>query len=177
VNGTAKRTTFHRERHWHALRVERGKMQRTGQSRPKHCLPERSVTSSLGKGYLSPNYIRPLVSDSRSIVCSPARRHTQGMTSKTSKYRELTAALEDFLFKLQYDTNLRTSRARNELFSALVRGSINIQRAMTRSAGLLIEPRSKKASNPVAFRSRFHPTLSPVIKRRSSATRLPYGGN
>ena len=191
MNGTAKRTTFHRERHWHALRGKPGKKQRAGRSRArKHCLLEPSVTSSNNpntrivqggthhSGGLAspPNYDRPLLSDSRSIVCLPAPRQTQDMTTNAWQYRDVTAALKNLLFKLQYDTQLRTSRARNELFSSFVRGSTNIQRAMTRSAGLLFEPRSKKALEPVAVRSRFHPTSPLVIRRRSSATRLPFGG-
>jgi hypothetical protein len=87
-----------------------------------------------------------------------------------------TTGLMDLLFKLQYDTKLRMSKVRRNLLNALVRGSTQIQRAMTRSAGLMLDPRSQGIVEPVVFNSRFHPALPPVIKRRGSSTRLPFGG-
>ncbi len=98
------------------------------------------------------------------------------MATKSSKYGEVVEGLTGVLFKLQYDTKLRTGRFRNHLLNALVRGSTHIQRAMTRSVGLMLDPRSKETVEPVVFRSQFHPTLPPLIKRRGSATRLPFGG-
>ena len=118
----------------------------------------------------------PPTSDGPSIVGSSAPRHTQDMERKTSKRRKLIAELADLLFRLEYYTQLWMIKVRNDLLAAFVRGSTHIQRAMTRSAGLVLDRRAQGTVEPVVVRSHFHPTLSPVIKRRRSATRLPFGG-
>ncbi len=97
------------------------------------------------------------------------------MATQASKYQDV-AGLTSLLFKLQYDIKLRTDRVRNHLLNALVRGSTHIQRAMTRSGGLMLDPRSQETVEPVVFRSQFHPTLPPSMKRRGSAPRLLFGG-
>ena len=84
-----------------------------------------------------------------------------GHGNEASKYRMVEGLTS--LFKLQYDTKLRTGRVRNHLLNALVRGSTHIQRAMTRSAGLMLDPRSQATVEPVVFRSQFS-NATPVNK-------------
>jgi SAM-dependent methyltransferase len=119
-------------------------------------------------------YNHPPVSDSRSIVCSTYSRQTQCMEMHSSAYREVVAGWTGLLFSMQYRTLSGIMRVRSELLDAFVRGSTHIQRSLTRSAGLLTSHRSRCAVEPVVFRSRFHPILSPTTVRRRSTTRLPF---
>jgi hypothetical protein len=105
------------------------------------------------KIHLDPDDNHPPTSDSRSIVGSSARRHTQDMKRKTSRCRRGIAELADLLFRLEYYTQLRMIKLRSEFFNAFVRGSTHIQRAMMRSAGLLSEPQSQRAVEPAIVTS------------------------